>query len=87
MYEPLDLPEFTKYGMDKKEASLMKAVGGLCLFHFSPEDAANWNSTQNQGYLADVVRKNPHSFRIFSPDGMSLDALHFSRCGYGRGLM
>jgi xylulose-5-phosphate/fructose-6-phosphate phosphoketolase len=46
-YESLQLSDFRQFGIEKPEASLMKAIGG---------------------YLADVVRKNPNSFRIFSPD-------------------
>jgi xylulose-5-phosphate/fructose-6-phosphate phosphoketolase len=80
-YESLDVPEFQEFVSKKpeKDQSPMKAIGGASRVVQPLGIGARLRFKQgllislcDTAFLQEVVKRNPKSFRIFSPDGASL---------------
>lgn len=72
-YRPLDLPEWKDFGLgsDVKEASLMKSIASAYTFPYQEVKKARLTISSlftTPEYLAEVVKVNGTTFRIFSPD-------------------
>lgn len=77
-YEPLDVPDFKEFVSDKtdEQVSPMKATAGAFIFAMCTYlvlcGLVNLGLTKHFvgiALLKEVIKRNPKSFRIFSPDG------------------